>query len=164
MGQTASKQDFLLGVAQSHISAIDTKQAHRQLRCVLSSFPQHLPQKNSDTHAGQMLTPWDWKKKKIYKLSWVVSTWVSIFWCENVSPVFLTIQKQGQNQWRVCLGIIVYLLQILTNLMAFFALVLFWWPRDIPSLRWSLNGHHFLYNTIQYNTIQYNTYFIDSSP
>lgn len=57
MGQTESKQDFLLGVAHSHISANATKQGQGQQPCVPSSFPQHDPQQNSDTQAGQILTP-----------------------------------------------------------------------------------------------------------
>lgn len=61
-GHTVSKQDFLLGAAQSHISAKGTRQAQRQL-CCCSTSPQQDPQKDSDSHAGQILTPWDFKHR-----------------------------------------------------------------------------------------------------
>lgn len=59
-GHTLSKQDFLLGVEQSHISAIPTKQAQRQHLSASLSFAQH-PQHSSDIHVGQILIPWDFK-------------------------------------------------------------------------------------------------------
>ena len=55
-GHTLSKQDFLLGVEQSHISAIPTKQAQRQHLSASLSFAQH-PQHSSDIHVGQILIP-----------------------------------------------------------------------------------------------------------
>lgn len=59
-GHTLSKQDFLLGVEQSHISAIPKKQAQRQHLSASLSFAQH-PQHSSDIHAGQIFIPCDFK-------------------------------------------------------------------------------------------------------
>ena len=58
-GHIQSKQDFLLGVEQSHISAIDKKQAQRQHLSASLLFAQHDPQHSSDIHAGHMLIPCD---------------------------------------------------------------------------------------------------------
>lgn len=56
-----SKQDFLLGVEQSHISANGKKQAQRQHLSVSLSFAQHDPQHSSDIHEGHMFIPCDLK-------------------------------------------------------------------------------------------------------
>ena len=58
-GHMQSKQDFLLGVEQSHISAIDKKQAQRQHLSASLSFAQHDPQHSSDIHEGHMFIPCD---------------------------------------------------------------------------------------------------------
>lgn len=60
-----SKQDFLLGVEQSHISAIDKKQAQRQHLSASLSFAQHDPQHSSDIHEGHMFIPCDFKHSLI---------------------------------------------------------------------------------------------------
>ena len=58
-GHMQSKQDFLLGVEQSHISAIDKKQAQRQHLSASLLFAQHDPQHSSDIHEGHMFIPCD---------------------------------------------------------------------------------------------------------
>jgi len=58
-GHTESIHDFFVGVEQSHISANDRR--HAEQHDGPSSGPEQHVQHCSDTQAGQILTPCDYK-------------------------------------------------------------------------------------------------------